>query len=168
MKGFSEIRRNLRVADVMTRRVVCLEKNRTVYDAAKIMAEESISAVVVTENNKLAGILTERDLVKRVLFAGRSPKKTKLGAVMTKNPKKIGPAASILCASNYMKENKVRKLVVTQGDVISGIVSQTDIVASLNTIYRTYKSLLWNPWFFIFLFLFISALFLLNYILFWT
>ena len=167
LKNFSNIKNNITVKDIMSNPVIGVSKDDTIHKAAKIMNENSISTVIVSENNKLIGIVTERDIVKKVILSGKNPKKTKISDIMTPNPVTVFPNVSILMASNLMKRKKVRKLIVVDlEDKIAGIVSQTDIINSMNKIYGAYKSLLWDSRFYFILFLLVTLFFLLNYILF--
>ena len=145
-KSVSHIKQSLRVRDIMSREVVSLTKDRSVYDAVSIMADKSISTIVIEENKKPLGVITERDLVKKILAKQKELKKLKLSDIMTEHPKEIRPDVPILAAGNMMKTDKVRKLVVVdeKGEVI-GLLSQTDIINSLNRIYESYRSILSNP-----------------------
>ena len=84
LKNFSKIRKNITVKEIMSSSVVGVSVDDTIHAAAKIMDEHSISTVIVTENNKLIGIVTERDIVKKVILTGKNSKKTKISAIMTK------------------------------------------------------------------------------------
>ncbi len=145
-KHFWDIKRNVRVKDIMSTGLHTLDENVKVKDALNVMAKESISAIVIVDKSKPIGIVTERDLIRKVLLKNKDPSKLKLGEVMTKNPKKISPDATILIASNAMKKLSVRRLIVVnkEGNLL-GILSQTDIIQSMNKIYESYRSLLWNP-----------------------
>lgn len=163
LNNFSNIKRNLKVKDIMSKNVIFLSKDKSVFDAIKLMAEKSISTIIVEEKNKLLGIITERDLVKKILYKNKDPKKIKIEQIMTKEPKHIYPDAPILVAGNTMKEFKVRKLVVlNENDEVIGIISQTDIINSLNKIYQEYSSVFMNHLMYFILALFILILVILS------
>ncbi|MEM3374076.1 MAG: CBS domain-containing protein [Candidatus Woesearchaeota archaeon] len=151
----------------MSKKVIFLTKEKSVYDAIKLMAENSISTIIVEENDRLVGILTERDLVKKVLYKEKDPKKLKIEQIMSKNPKHIYPDAPIIVAGNTMKEHKVRKLVVlNEKNEVIGIISQTDIINSLNKIYEEYSSIFTNPILFFILIGFVLLMVILSVIFF--
>lgn len=167
LKNFSNIKNNLKVKDIMSKKVIFLTKEKSVYDAIKLMAENSISTIIVEENDRLVGILTERDLVKKVLYKEKDPKKLKIEQIMSKNPKHIYPDAPIIVAGNTMKEHKVRKLVVlNEKNEVIGIISQTDIINSLNKIYEEYSSIFTNPILFFILIGFVLLMVILSVIFF--
>ena len=72
------------VRDVMTRKPVTCASTATVFDAAKKMSEEDIGDVIVLDGKDVCGIVTDRDVVVRVIAAGKDPKKTKLGSICSK------------------------------------------------------------------------------------
>ena len=166
-KTLSKIKKNIYVKDVMSKNVLNLDKTESVYKAIKVMAKESVSTIVTHHNKKPIGILTERDLVKKLLLKGKDPKKTKIIDIMSKDPVIIHPDDSILRASNKMKNKHVRKLVVVDdsGNLV-GIISQTDIIESMYMLDEAYSRILWNPWFTIIMFMLVALLFFLNYVIF--
>lgn len=165
--NISKIKKSVLVKDIMSRKVVTLSKNDTVYKAVQLMDEKTISTVVISDGTKPIGIVTERDLVGKVLLKRKNPTKIKLSGIMTKRPITIEPSASIHKASAIFKNKRVRHLVVIdQKGHVLGLISQTDIVQSFNRIYSNYKYLLWDPWLGFLFFILISVFFLLNLILF--
>ena len=165
--NISKIKKSVLVKDIMSRKVVTLSKNDTVYKALQTMDDKAISTVVISDGTKPIGIVTERDLVSKLLLKRKNPKKTKISVIMSTRPYTIEPKASVEKASNIFKKHQVRHLVVVNntGNVI-GIISQTDIIKSFNRIYRNYSHLLWDPWLGFVFFVLISLLFLLNMLLF--
>jgi CBS domain-containing protein len=165
-RKLNRIHRNVRVRDIMTKKIISADLNEPVYKALKKMGKHDISTIITSKDNKPVGIFTERDVIKRLMLKDHDPKKTKLKQVMTPNPKIVNPDDSVLKASNIMKGKHVRKLIVVDNDEIVGIISQTDIINSFNEIYRSYKALLWNPWLFVLLFIFTLILYLINLLIF--
>jgi predicted transcriptional regulator len=82
-----DIKKNVKVKDIMSKKSFSLEKNEKVVKAIKLMTDESISAIVILDNKKPIGIVTERDLIKKVLLQ-KDAKKLKISEVMRKDPKK--------------------------------------------------------------------------------
>ena len=96
-------------------------------EAAKIMASKRISAVLVVQNNRLTGIVTERDLAKKVIAGGLDPETTKLSEIMTKNPDTLSPDDSPINALELMSTRGYRHLPVVNGDDLVGMVSIRDL-----------------------------------------
>lgn len=115
------------VAQIMTSDVAAVQKNVTVAEAAKIMAERNISGIVAMEANKPVGILTERDLLKRVIALQKDPAKIKLQEVMSSPVISVPPSYSVFSVSKIMNKMHVRRLIITDDEYLCGIVTQTDI-----------------------------------------
>ena len=114
------------VADVVTPDPVTLEVSRTVRDAAELMRAGDIGDVVVVEDGRLVGIVTDRDLVVRVLAVGGGPDDAIRQAV-SGNVVTVSPTDSIERAAQLMSDNAVRRLPVVVDDVVVGIVSIGDL-----------------------------------------
>jgi CBS domain-containing protein len=164
--NFWDIKKNVMVKDVMSREIYSLDQKEKVSKAVELMCKESISSIIIIENKKPIGIITERDLIKKIIFTKQDPEKILISSIMSKNPKKIGPDSTILNASNIMKKLNVRKLVVVNNDgELIGMLSQTDIVKSMNKIYESYKALLWNPTNAFWILIVVLILYLISFIL---
>ncbi len=98
-----------------------------VHDAAQKMNKYGIGSLIVISEGKLAGIMTERDVLKKLASSDGDLRKTKVSSVMTKNVVMIEPDADLEEAVDAMTEYKIKKLpVVSQGKLI-GIITATDI-----------------------------------------
>lgn len=166
LSKFWDIKKNVRVVDVMSKKVYSLDKNEKVSKAIDVMGKESISAIIILDNNKPIGIVTERDLIKKIMVPKKDPNKTLISTIMSKDPKKISPNSSILNASNVMKKLNVRKLIVVDdnGELL-GMLSQTDIIQSMNKVYESYKALLWNPSYAFWVLIVVLILYLFSFML---
>ena len=111
------------------RRVLTIDENRSVLEAAILMTEEFVGSAVVTSASKVTGIFTERDLMMRVVGKRKDPEKAKLKDVMTKDLIKVSPKDAASHCLKLMKEYRCRHLLVFEGDDFVGIVSLRDIVA---------------------------------------
>ena len=105
----------------------CLARDATACDAARVMRERRIGAVMVVEHGQLLGIVTERDMVTRLIAEGRSPKETPLGEIMTPDPETLRPDESALDALNKMQAGRYRHLPVLDDEGICGMVSIRDL-----------------------------------------
>ncbi len=112
--------------------LVSLPPSATVRDAARIMAERHIGAVLVAVDGRLQGIFTERDVLARVVAAGLDPNDTALGGVMTPNPDTVAPNDSPLDALRRMSERGYRHLPVVDSERMVGIVSIRDLYTAVN------------------------------------
>jgi CBS domain-containing protein len=103
----------------------------TVRQAAKVMAERHIGAVLIMSNGKLEGIFTERDVLNRVVAPGKDPETVKIGEVMTRNPDTVSPDASALDTLILMQSKGYRHLPVLDGGELVGIVSIRDLFSAV-------------------------------------
>lgn len=116
------------VREIMTRSVMaCCAPDDTVEVACRKMDEGCCGSVLVCEGERLVGIFTERDLVRRVIAKGMDPKSTPVRAVMTIDPVTIAPDAPVREAIRIMDEGSFRYLPVVEGGKLVGIVSARDL-----------------------------------------
>ncbi len=117
------------VPDIVGEQDLCvLPTDATVREAAQLMAKRRIGAVMVTKDDRLIGIFTERDLTVRIIAEGRDPQATKIEQVMTKNPSTVSPDDKPEEALRQMRERGFRHLpVVDVGNRVVGIVSVRDL-----------------------------------------
>ena len=114
--------------EVMTGDAECVGENETVLDAAKKMADLDVGSLPICgEDDRLKGMLTDRDVVVKVLGAGKDPASTTAGELGEGKPVTIGADDSVAEAIRTMKEHKVRRLPVIDGQRMIGIVSQGDL-----------------------------------------
>jgi CBS domain-containing protein len=103
----------------------------TVRTAAEEMAEHGCNSILVCDGEQLRGIFTERDLLVRVVAAGRDAAGTKLAEVMTPEPDTIGGGAPVAEAVRRMDEGCYRHLPVLEGDRVLGVISWRDVPFAL-------------------------------------
>ncbi len=122
----------LRVSDVMSRDLVVAYPEETVVDAARKMAENNVGSVIVVdryEKSRVVGILTESDIVKRVVAKGLNPSETLVEDVMTRNPIIVEEDTPLRVAADLMRERGIGHLpVVDKAGRLRGVVTRTDIV----------------------------------------
>ena len=110
------------------RRVYSIEAGRTVLEAARFMMEHNIGALPVLRNGELAGIFSERDIMNRVVAAGRQPAYTAVSEVMTPNPRAVNLDETIAECLFIMEEFGFRHLPIVEGKQLMGLVSLRDVV----------------------------------------
>src|ERR687893_2407577 len=113
----------------------CIGENETVLDAAKRLAEKNIGSMPICgEDDRLKGMLTDRDIVVKVLAQGKDPASVKAGELGVGDGKTvtIGADDSLEEALHTMTEHKVRRLPVIDGKDLVGIISQADIATNID------------------------------------
>jgi CBS domain-containing protein len=119
--------------EVMSGGAECVQSNESILDAAKKLAALDVGAMPICgEDDRLKGMLTDRDIVVKVLAAGRDPRETTAGDIAEGKPVTIGADDSVEEALSTMIEHKVRRLPVIDGHRLVGIVSQADLAQSLD------------------------------------
>ncbi|MGI8385735.1 DUF294 nucleotidyltransferase-like domain-containing protein [Robertmurraya sp. P23] len=121
----------LRVQDLMTEQVVSVSPTTTVQEAALLMHKERTSSVLVTEKGRLKGIITERDLVERVIAAGRSLDCV-AGDVMTPDPVTISRFSYYYDALSLTLLKGIKHLPVIEGEKLLGVVTLSDLLRKKN------------------------------------
>jgi CBS domain-containing protein len=118
--------------DIMTPDAKCVGENDTVLDAAKRLAELGVGAMPICgEDDRLKGMVTDRDIVVKVLAQGKDPGSTKAGELGEGKPVTIGADDSATDALRTMAEHQVRRLPVIDGHDLVGMVSQADVARNL-------------------------------------
>jgi len=115
------------VKDVMTSNVLTITPDKTVMDAARLMRSENRGSIVVMDEIKPIGIVTERDLFKRVVAEGRAPKDVLVRDVMSGSLVSIGPEQPIKSAAKLMAEMEIRRLPVIKNNKLIGIITAADL-----------------------------------------
>ncbi|MFZ1011634.1 MAG: CBS domain-containing protein [Candidatus Sulfotelmatobacter sp.] len=113
---------------IKTRKVYSIDATGTVLEAARFMMEHNIGALPVVRNGELAGIFSERDIMNRVVAAGRTPGHTAVSEVMTANPRSVNLDESIDECLFIMHEFGFRHLCIVEGKELRGLVSLRDIL----------------------------------------
>jgi CBS domain-containing protein len=98
-----------------------------VIEAARLMRDEEIGSLPVTEEGRLVGMLTDRDIAVRVVAEGRSPNSTTVGEVLSPDPVAAGPDQDLDEALHLMAQHQVRRLPVVEDDRLVGILAQADV-----------------------------------------
>jgi len=121
--------------DVMSTDVECIGENETVLDAARKLKELDVGGMPICgEDDRLKGMLTDRDIVVKVLAEGKDPASTKAGDLGQGDGETvtIGADDSIEEALHTMTTHKVRRLPVIDGDKLVGVVSQADLATHID------------------------------------
>lgn len=117
------------IRDFMTSNVLVTTPDQTVLAAAKLMKEQDRGSIIVVDGKKPVAIVTERDLLKRVVAEGLSPGDTTIKDIMSTPVVSIGPNESLKRASKLMQLKKIRRLPVVDGGKLVGIITMADLAA---------------------------------------
>jgi len=121
----------------MVKDVITLRTDASAYDAVKLMNKNRIGCLVALDNGKIVGILTERDLLERVLEKCKNPKETRVSEIMTRQVIVGKPDMQLVEATRLMFENKVKKLPIVEGNRLAGLVTLTDIARATSVDKKT-------------------------------
>ncbi|MEM2202318.1 MAG: CBS domain-containing protein [Candidatus Bathyarchaeia archaeon] len=126
-EGKAESPLSLRVEDVMVREVITIDEEASVREAAEVMNKFEIGCLIAIRKGKAVGIITERDLLKRVVAEARDVNKTKVKDVMSSPLVVVEPKMELEEAVKLMFQMKIKKLPVVDGKRLVGLVTLTDI-----------------------------------------
>ena len=119
--------------DVMTQDAQCVGENDSVLDAAKQLADLGVGAMPICgEDDRLKGMLTDRDIVIKALAIDKDPGSTRAGDLAEGKPVTIGADDSVEEALKTMAEHQVRRLPVIDGHQLIGVVSQADLARNVD------------------------------------
>lgn len=117
------------IYDLVKEQEMCVaDVNDSVMQVARAMVERNIGAVPVLREGKLAGVFSERDLMRRIVVEGRDPQATKLGEVMTHEPLSVSRNDDLEHCLRLMREHGFRHLLVCEGGQLLGFVSLRDML----------------------------------------
>jgi CBS domain-containing protein len=119
---------DIKVGDIAKKNLITIEEEATIISATKVMAERNIGSIIVTRENRPVGIITERDLVRKVMALGRDPASTKVNEIMTPNPIAVEHDRTLSEAIDLMSRKKIRRMLVTKNGEFVGIFTQRDIL----------------------------------------
>jgi CBS domain-containing protein len=117
--------------DAKGRDIISVDRGLSVLDAIKLMADKSVGALVVMQDGKLNGIVTERDYARKVIIKGRSSKNTRVDEIMTANVLTTTPEQTVDECMALMSEGRFRHLPVVENDDVVGIISIGDLVQAI-------------------------------------
>ena len=99
-----------------------------IFDAIALMADKNIGALPVVENDKLIGIISERDYTRKVILKGKSSKETRVQEIMTQQLVTANPGDTVVDCMRVMTEKRVRHLPVMEEGKMTGMLSIGDVV----------------------------------------
>jgi CBS domain-containing protein len=111
--------------------VYTIAPDATVYEALQEMAARNVGALVVTENDEVAGVVSERDYARKLVLAGKVSKDTQVREIMSDEVICVGPKQTVDGCMALMSQKRVRHLPVLENEQLAGIVSIGDVVKAI-------------------------------------
>jgi len=115
------------VRDAMTTHPAWVEPSQSIVEAARMMEEEDVGSLPVCQNDRLVGILTDRDIVVRTVAQAREPSSVTVGDVASKDLKTVRPDQDLDEALQLMAQEQVRRLPVVEDGKLVGVLAQADV-----------------------------------------
>ncbi len=122
-----------KVRDIMEKNVITIDYDKTSLDAAQILSEKDISFLVIVKNDEPIGVLTERDLVKKIASEDKQASQVPLSEIMSHKFRWVEPSTEIEDAVQKMLNNNIRRLIVLENEKLVGVITQTDLTSYLRS-----------------------------------
>jgi CBS domain-containing protein len=119
------------IRDIMEKDVITIENDKTAQDAAKIIAENDISFLVVMNDGIPQGVLSESDFVRRIAAEDKKSSQVLISEIMSYKFRSVGPTTTIEDAIQKMLNKNIRRLLVLDNEKLVGVVTQTDLASYL-------------------------------------
>lgn len=126
------------IKEIMTKNVITINPNESVYDACVKYRDNKIGCLVVTDKETCVGIVTERDLIERTMCLHKDPDKTKISEIISYNVKTIQSLDTLDNALELMKKFKIKKLPVMSEKALVGVITITDIAKARPELTRRF------------------------------
>lgn len=125
------------ISDIMTPHVAAVAAEAKVDEAARIMSRENVSCIIARHRQEIAGIVTEKDILRRVVALHKNPTQTQIVEIMSFPVVAVPPTYSVLSASRKMESAHVHRLIVMEGKELQGVVTQTDVLRAIQAAFET-------------------------------
>jgi len=126
-----------KIKSVMSKKVLCVKESEKISDVARMMAKKSFSCVIVLHGKKPTGVVTERDIIKRLVAEKKDIKTTTIKEIMTTELITVTDNFDLVPVGQLMKKKKVRRFpVVNKDGNLVGLVTQTDIVEGILSLIK--------------------------------
>ncbi len=120
------------VGDAMSSSVITVNEETNVRDSAILMTDKGIGSLIVLEDGKPVGIVTKRDMIKRIVSECKDPCGTKIRDIMTSPVITTSKDVGILSAMRTMREHQISQLLVLDGDRMVGVISERDLIKAVS------------------------------------
>ena len=122
-----------KVRDIMEKNVITINQETDSLDAAKVLREKDISFLVIVKDGEPVGILSERDLVRKIVAENKKASEISITEIMSKKFRSVEPSTEIEDAVQKMINNNIRRLIVLDGEKLAGVITQTDLASYLRS-----------------------------------
>jgi len=126
----------------MTKKVEFIGSYEPVIEACKKYKEFKLGSLVVKDDDTIVGIITERDVIVKIILNEKNPKLTLVKDVMTPNLKTVKSFATLEEAVDIMKKNNIKKLPVVYNDIVVGIITENDITYAIKIYKKSEKEII--------------------------
>jgi CBS domain-containing protein len=126
----------LLVQEIMTKKIEKINSDETVFEACKKFKQFNLGSLVVEDDDLIVGIITERDVILKIILENKNPTNTLIRDVMTPYPKTIHALAKIEEAAEIMKKNNIKKLPVIYNNNLVGMITDTDISRAVHILSK--------------------------------
>lgn len=120
------------VGDAMSSPVITVDGETNVRDSATLMTDKGIGSLIILVEGKPVGIVTKRDMIKRVVSECKDPCGTKIKDIMTSPVITTGKDVGILSTMRTMREHQISQLLVLEGDKMVGVISERDVIKAVS------------------------------------
>jgi len=120
------------VGDAMSSPVITVDEEINIRDSAMLMTDKGIGSLIILEDGKPVGIVTKRDMIKRVVSECKDPCGTKIRDIMTSPVITTSKDVGILSAMRTMREHQISQMLVLDGDRMVGIISERDLIKAVS------------------------------------
>lgn len=128
------------VQEIMTKNIKTINSDQSVMDACKKYRQFNLGSLIVKDEDSIVGIVTERDLIEKIILNEKNPKQALVKDVMTPNVKTVSSFATLEEAVKVMKKNNIKKLPVVYNNIIVGIITENDVTQALEIYKKSLKN----------------------------
>ena len=121
------------VRDIMEKNVLTINQDKNALEAAKVLLEKDISFLVIIKDENPIGVVTERDIVRKVAAMNKQASEVSLSSIMSEKFRSVEPSTEIEDAIQKMLNKNIRRLIVLDGDKLAGVITQTDLAGYLRS-----------------------------------
>ena len=122
----------LQIREIMTHDLTTLPSDSTIFEACQSMRDADIGCIVISDDDGIYGVVTDRDIVVRCVAEGKDPQKTRLRDICSRELCALSPGDSLEKATKLMRDKALRRLVVVEGKKPVGIVSLGDLAQTMD------------------------------------
>jgi CBS domain-containing protein len=124
----------MKIKDIMTREIACVDASSTAADAAKKMKDQNVGTILIVDQDQLKGLVTDRAITTRAVAENKDPRSVPVTDIMTKEIVGCSEEDDVFDALKTMGENKIRRMpVVNDQDQLVGVISMADIAEQMRS-----------------------------------